>query len=264
MSNVKDMTKGIYRRIYTSALTDKRVNALSMEAELTLSRLKLLADDHGNLQGEPGLVLILAYPRRREITQEQIDGWLQELREAGFISDYEAEEDQYLHIVDWFSEQPAGKNGKRVRRFPPSPAEDRTPENPRESEIIPENAGESTAYQDQTMSMTNLQDQNQGQSRVQESLTQSNGNGLGSALAHGRGVGGLAGGNADRYMAVSDLLKKIGINSEMLHEVAKRSDITVDRVRTEWSKVQNDPDIESPTGVLLHRLRVKPRTRKRA
>lgn len=122
MSSTTDRTRGIYRRVYSDDLTDRAVNSLSMEAELTRTRLMLLADDYGNLLvGDIDLLLIRVYPRRRTIEPDQLSQWLDELAEAGMILEYQSSGESYIHIYGWDESQPAGRNGKRIQRVPMPP-----------------------------------------------------------------------------------------------------------------------------------------------
>jgi len=54
---IVDMTKGVYRRIYSSATRDRRINQLSLAAELLYWRLHCVADDFGSFEADPYLLL---------------------------------------------------------------------------------------------------------------------------------------------------------------------------------------------------------------
>lgn len=172
-SKTHDMRRRIYRRIYSAALTDKRINQLTELAELCLSRLHLVADDYGNLPGDVALLLPLLYPRRREVTADQLDERLGELLAGGFIERYEAEGDDWIHIHGWQDAQPAGKNGRRVQKYPMRPdgadgEAEGSHDNPGESEIIqdqPKKSGASRAeqYQNQDQYHAQAQPHNQDQ-----------------------------------------------------------------------------------------------------
>ena len=49
--------------------------------------------------------------------------WLDEIVNAELIERYEANGDAMIHIVGFCELQPAGKNGRRIRRFPAAPSE---------------------------------------------------------------------------------------------------------------------------------------------
>lgn len=142
------MTSGLYRRIYAGFLTGKRINSISIEAEAWFWRLHAIADDFGNLHGDSKLLCSLASPRRT-VTVKQVSGWAQELIGAGLIVSYQANQDSYFNIVGFDDKQPAGKNGKRTKRFP-----DMTKVNPGESrcsqEILAHNTNTNTNTKDNT------------------------------------------------------------------------------------------------------------------
>lgn len=113
-----DFTMGTYRRIYSSALRGKRINAVSIEAELMFWRLHVIADDFGVFHADPELLPSDVFPRRRDITEQQCQTWIDELAEIGLVSLYEAGDEPYGQIIDFEIRQPAGKNGKRIARHP--------------------------------------------------------------------------------------------------------------------------------------------------
>lgn len=120
MENVTDLTKGIYRRMYSGFIKGHRINKLSLEAEAWFWRVLASADDFGNADADPGLCYAATVGRRAGITIRQVEKWLGELGESGLIQIYpDGNGDKYLHIVGFEDLQPAGKNGKRVRKFPP-------------------------------------------------------------------------------------------------------------------------------------------------
>ena len=118
--NVTDLTRGIYRRVYAGQFRDRSLSSVSLEAEAWYWRLTTSADDFGNFEAEPQLCRD-ATAGRRSVTADQVAGWLDELANAKLIHFYDVEGERYAHIAVFEERQPAGKNGKRVRRFPPSP-----------------------------------------------------------------------------------------------------------------------------------------------
>lgn len=118
-SPVTDLTRGVYRRLYAGFIKGRRINKLSLEAEAWFWRVMATADDFGNADAEAGLCFAATVGRRVGITQNQVEKWLEEMGESGLIQMYTDESgDKYLHIVGFEVMQPAGKNGKRVCRFP--------------------------------------------------------------------------------------------------------------------------------------------------
>lgn len=149
-----DMQRGFFRRIYAGFIWGKRINRVSMEAEAWFWRINAIADDYGNLPGDPERVFRDTSGRRR-VTVEDVAGWVAELSTERLVVPYRAEDDDYLHIVGFTDLQPAAaKNGKRVRRFPASPydAHQESPVevlevNPSESKKIQVDPGESRCDQ---------------------------------------------------------------------------------------------------------------------
>jgi hypothetical protein len=134
-----DMTGGLYRRIYAGFLIGRRINEVSMAAEAWFWRLHAIADDFGNLPGNTMVIRGFASPRR-DLTIEQVDSMTAELELQCLVTPYEHNGDHYLHIAGFEKRQPAGKNGKRIQKYPIHPGGIQG--NPGESRIIqvcPEN-----------------------------------------------------------------------------------------------------------------------------
>ena len=120
-----DLSRGLYRRIYSGATKGRRINSVSERAELVFWRLHLVSDDFGRFEADPYLISIQALPRRREITESDICLVLFELVEYKLIKIYEVNGEKYGEILDFSNLQPAPKNGRKVRRFPENSGEDR-------------------------------------------------------------------------------------------------------------------------------------------
>lgn len=119
--NVVDLTLGVYRRIYSGFLRGKRINELSLEAEAWFWRVNAIVDDFGNAVADPLLVHADTVGRRRDIDVGQVTSWLREMARVRLILLYQHDGESYLHIAGFTRIQPAGKNGKRIRRAPASP-----------------------------------------------------------------------------------------------------------------------------------------------
>lgn len=122
-----DLQKGNWRRLWSNFTRGKRINAVSREAEMYFWRLYAAVDDFGNLEAEPFL-LHAATAGRRSMTPDEIVDWVNELASvtlngvlSPLLSLYEVDGDDFLHIHNFVEWQPAGRNGKRVQRFPMSP-----------------------------------------------------------------------------------------------------------------------------------------------
>jgi hypothetical protein len=128
-----DMTGGLYRRIYAGFITGKRINAVTWEAEAWFWRLHAIADDFGNLPGDPIIMRAYAAPRR-DLTIEAVVAMTLELTKQHLIAEYQHAGDSYVHIDGFEKRQPAGKNGKRIQKYPVYPGCIQV--NPGESRII--------------------------------------------------------------------------------------------------------------------------------
>lgn len=116
-----DLTWGVYRRIYAGFIFGKRINSVSLQAEAWFWRINSKCDDFGNFIADPALVLNATVGRRKNVLIDDVTAWLQELVGSGLIQEYEADGEKHLHVVAFLERQPAGKNGRRVRRYPASP-----------------------------------------------------------------------------------------------------------------------------------------------
>lgn len=114
---VTDLTRGVYRRLYAGFIKGQRINKLSLQAEAWFWRVYAVADDFGNCDADPEL-LRSATKGHRKVTAKQVERWLEEMRAVGLVSFYEQKGERYLHILRFEETQPAGKNGKRYKRFP--------------------------------------------------------------------------------------------------------------------------------------------------
>lgn len=138
-----DLTRGIYRRQYSGYLKGRRINSISLEAEAWFWRVQSVVDDFGNIEADPDLVWLATKGRRKGVTVGQVSGWLREMLNARLITTYKARGDHYLHIVGFEEMQPAGKNGKRLRKMPER-------EGPGDSSAIQVNPDSSSASDNHT------------------------------------------------------------------------------------------------------------------
>lgn len=116
-NSVTDLTRGIYRRIYSGFIKGQRINRLSLQAEAWFWRVLTTVDDFGNGEADPELCHALTAGRRK-VTPKQVSAWLREMKDVGLIEFYEVKGEPYLHVTGFEVSQPAGKNGKRIKRFP--------------------------------------------------------------------------------------------------------------------------------------------------
>jgi hypothetical protein len=115
---VTDLTRGVYRRLYSGFTTGQRINKISLNAEAWFWRVVATVDDFGNGRADPDLCKDATAGRRRRVTAKQIAGWLKEMADVGLISFYSIKGELYLHVFKFEETQPAGKNGKRLKRYP--------------------------------------------------------------------------------------------------------------------------------------------------
>lgn len=114
-----DMTGGLYRRIYAGFLTGRRINSVSIGAEAWFWRMHAIADDFGNLHGDPHLLKCMAAPRR-DVKLGDIEAWITELMSTDppLIRGYEVDGERFIEIDQFTTRQPAGRNGKRIKKVP--------------------------------------------------------------------------------------------------------------------------------------------------
>lgn len=113
---VTDLTRGVYRRLYGGFVTGQRINKLSLNAEAWFWRVLVSVDDFGNGRADPELCRAATAGNRR-VTAKQVSDWLREMQSVGLVQFYTVKGEPLLHVVGFESTQPAGKNGRRIRRF---------------------------------------------------------------------------------------------------------------------------------------------------
>lgn len=228
--NTTDLTRGIYRRLYSGFLTGKRINSVSIGAECLFWRMHALADDYGNLPGDMDMLTPAAFPRRK-MTTTRVRGWVDELLTAGLIVRYAARGDDYLTIVGFEELQPSGKNGRRVQRFPRFGVNG----DPGESEGFqgdPEKLVQSSPAQQQAQQHTHSQEHSQQQQHAE--------------------------GQADAGMPVVDLraqadllrcLFACGLKGRAAEDLLILPGCTVERVAVLWNRIKTEQP-KNPAGFM--------------
>lgn len=89
-----------------------------MEAECWFWRILASVDDFGNMQADPSICYNLTVGNRKRLKPQNVRKWLAEMAQVGLIRFYLVRGEQFLHIEDFETTQPAGKNGKRLQRHP--------------------------------------------------------------------------------------------------------------------------------------------------
>lgn len=129
-----DIDKSLYRKFYAGLRNDPRLKRVSMSAAFLYVALHLVSDDWGNFPRSLEFIREEALPGREEAS-ESVASWCRELEAPGpppllddtelaampLIRPYDATGRKLYHIVDFTRTQPAGKNGRRIRRYPESP-----------------------------------------------------------------------------------------------------------------------------------------------
>ena len=93
------------RILKDSILTDKAFNTLSLLEESIYHRLTVSADDYGIFYADPVLLLRILFPRKKDISEEDVREGLDHLEETGLIFRYTADGEDYLKISSWENDQ---------------------------------------------------------------------------------------------------------------------------------------------------------------
>lgn len=105
------------RMITNEIARDKKVNELSCDtSRLAFTWLITFADVEGRTYGDPVLVKNMLFPRRDDITTEQMITYISEWAEAGLIIWYETRGDKWITFPNFRRHQP----NLRVDREPAS------------------------------------------------------------------------------------------------------------------------------------------------
>jgi len=105
------------RMINSKIASDSKINRLSDDtSRLAFTWLITFADANGRTYGDPAMVRSLIFPRRSDVTAEQIEAYIREWYELGMIDWYEAEDDKWIEFVNFAQNQP----GLRYDREPDS------------------------------------------------------------------------------------------------------------------------------------------------
>ena len=93
------------RILKDSILTDKAFNTLTLLEESIYHRLTVSADDYGVFYADPVLLLRVLFPRKKDISEEDVREGLDHLEETGLIFRYAADGEDYLKISAWEKNQ---------------------------------------------------------------------------------------------------------------------------------------------------------------
>ena len=172
-----NMVRGVYRRIYGHFTDGKRINRLTLEAEAWFWRCHSIADDFGNFEGNDALLHLKTVGRRTGVSSVKVGEMVKQMTECKLISEYNSREDRYFHIHGFISMQPAGRNGRRIRKCPESPFDD---------EVLGESGG--IRVQPANPDMTSL---GMGMG-IKNGRGMQGGNQTGAQALHGAGMDGIS------------------------------------------------------------------------
>lgn len=108
------------RVIRGEILSSRSLSRVSREADWLMHRLILAVDDYGRCEADPLLMKADMFPRRTDVSADDVAAWMRELDEEGCIQVYEVDGIEYLHLPKWekyFSKQKRADRSK----FPAPP-----------------------------------------------------------------------------------------------------------------------------------------------
>ena len=151
---------------------DKKVNSLSSPwSMLGFTWLLTHADVNGRTYGDPAVVRSIIFPRRPEVTIDEVEGYIREWNDTGLINWYQVEDDMYIEFPNFTKHQVGLRYDKEAKSsIPRNPA---TPE-PELPEPTPEKDGESPENSGQTPGkvegkLSGSKDEEKGQAEVDNS-----------------------------------------------------------------------------------------------
>ena len=114
----------------SNAITrDKRINDLSDDtSRLAFTWLITFADAEGRTYGDPAVLRSMLFPRRSDISVEQMESYVIEWAIAGIIEWYEAAGDLWIHFVSFDKHQPGLRKEREAKSEIPEPESGATPE----------------------------------------------------------------------------------------------------------------------------------------
>src|SRR5512139_1836274 len=116
-------------RMISNAITkDKRVNDLSDDtSRLAFTWLITFADAEGRTYGDPAILRSMLFPRRTDITIEQMETYILEWAMCGLIVWYEAAGDLWIHFPSFDKHQPGLRKDREAHSEIPDPASGTAP-----------------------------------------------------------------------------------------------------------------------------------------
>lgn len=96
---------GEFRALYLSFFKDAKVRKLPTEARLLFIGLICAADKWGVLENDPFNIWTEAYFSDKEVTEEQITGWINLLAEKEMLKLYEVDGHNWIYVTKWMRYQ---------------------------------------------------------------------------------------------------------------------------------------------------------------
>lgn len=101
------------RMIKPELWTSRRINSVSLEANLLFIALLNFCDDFGVIPDSNRMILGNCFPFRSDVTEKNIDKWKVELIDIGLIAKIVQDQKQLLAIVKWEKHQTIMNRSKR-------------------------------------------------------------------------------------------------------------------------------------------------------
>lgn len=115
------------RMITKDICGDKRINELSSDtSRLAFTWLITFADREGRTHGDPAMVRSMLFPRRQDVSIEQMEDIIKEWAVVGLIVWYECNGDLWIWFPGFSKNQPGLRKDKEAPSKIPEPSEDGT------------------------------------------------------------------------------------------------------------------------------------------
>jgi hypothetical protein len=109
------------RLINTTICQDKRITGFSNDtSRLAYTWLYTFADRDGRVQGDPTIVISMVFPRRREMTEEEMATYITEWQAANLIDWYEVNGESYIQFSDFKDSQKGMRYEKEAASIIPA------------------------------------------------------------------------------------------------------------------------------------------------
>lgn len=113
------------RMVNKTITVSLKINQLSSDTcRLMATWIISHLDKHGVYHGHPGVVRSYMFPRRTDVTVEDVDGYLDEMEAVGLIVRFTARGDQWLWWPGFARNQVGLRADRETTVFPPPPAPD--------------------------------------------------------------------------------------------------------------------------------------------